>query len=442
MQISEQGSSLGQKPTKLFNKNFLLLWQGQLISQIGTQAFSIAMLFWIKHATGSATLVGILLMLSNIPAVLLGPIAGTFADRHSRRNILIICDFLSGLVVLSLVALMLLAPQEQTLIITWLFITSVFVAILQAFFRPAITASIPDIVPVEKLQSANSLKESSFQISTLLGQGLGGVLYSLMGAPLLFLINGISFVFAAFSEIFVQIPQTIAKKSNSWKELLHDFKGDIKEGFQYVWGRKGMKNFFLAVAILNFFSVPFTVLLPFFVEDFLHLGTDWFGFLIAGFGAGALLGYLLASTIRLSPKQRSLVIMSMLIGVAGGLTAFSFITDRWIALAILSSIGIMSGVINITIISILQMSTPSYIRGRVFGLLGTLAAGLIPIAMGLAGVVADMLDQNIPLIYFWTGFVATLLSILISLSKEFRIFLAYESSRESQPEEFSEIASK
>ena len=105
------------KPTKLFNRHFVLLWQGQFVSSMGSQAFSIAMMFWIKHATESATLMGLIMMVSQIPAVLLGPLGGSFADRHSRRSIIIWCDLLRGLLVLSLAAVMFLDPGATDLIL-------------------------------------------------------------------------------------------------------------------------------------------------------------------------------------------------------------------------------------------------------------------------------------------------------------------------------------
>ncbi len=415
-----------ERPTRLMNRNFFLLWQGQLVSQLGSQAFSIAMVFWIKHATGSATLMGLLLMLSNLPAVILGPLAGTFADRHSRRNIIILCDFLNGIAVLSLAAWMFLAPEAQSLIIIWLFIVSMAVAAVTTFFRPAISAAIPDIVPSERVAAANSLNQASVQISTFLGQGLGGVLYRILGAPVLFLIDGLTYLFSAFSELFIRIPQVIPEKSADWQRKLQDLQQETLEGFRYVWNRSGMRNFFLAIALLNFLFVPTIVLFPFYVEDFLKTSVDWYGFLLASFGAGALAGYLLAGAIHLPGRTRSVVVMLMIVGTALIGILLGVNRSPLGALILMLAVGIMSGFINISIITILQLSTPSEIRGRVFGLLSTLSAGLIPISMGLTGVVADLLHQNVPLILISTGVLGTLFSAWLLTSQEFREFLAYE----------------
>ncbi|MDD5312849.1 MAG: MFS transporter, partial [Dehalococcoidia bacterium] len=85
-----------QKPRRLWNRDFLLLWQGQLVSQVGQRAFGLAMIFYIKEATGSASLMGLMMMLSTLPGVLLGPMGGTFADNFSRKRIIVYGDLING----------------------------------------------------------------------------------------------------------------------------------------------------------------------------------------------------------------------------------------------------------------------------------------------------------------------------------------------------------
>jgi MFS family permease len=425
-------------PSRLFNRNFFLLWQGQLVSQIGSQAFAIAMMFWIKHTTGSATLMGMIMMVSMLPSVVLGPLGGAFADRYSRRRIIILSDVINGIVVLTLAGLMLLSPDTTAAIIIWLFVVSVMVAIVGSFFRPAISASIPDLVPPAKVAAANSLNSFSVQLSTFVGQGAGGILFRLLGAPILFLIDGVTYLFSAFSESFITIPQVPRTDNSETMSTVRSFLHDIAEGLRYVWKRIGLRNLLLGATLLNFFSMPIILLLPFYVEDFLHATPDWYGFILAGFGLGAMMGYLFAGTVKLTGSVRSWLMVTLLFVQTLSLGALGLITARFVALVLMFFIGIMNGIFNVNVTTILQVSTPSGIRGRVFGLLSTLANGLSPIAMALSGVVADLVNQNVPVIYVTCGAITATLSIPLALNREFRDFLSFTSPKPNQPQEAGE----
>jgi MFS family permease len=413
---------------RLFNRNFFLLWQGQFVSQLGSQAYAIAMMFWIKHQTGSASLMGLLMTASMLPFVVFGPIAGTVADSYSRRRIIIFSDVFSGIPVLILAGLVVFLPSATSIIIVWLFITAFSLGILRSFFMPAIAAAIPDIVPQEKVSAANSLNQSSNQVSMLVGQALGGYLFVVLGAPLLFLIDGVTYLFSAFSESFIRIPQKIPEKKDIFREKLNQFKADTIEGFRYVFRNAGLRALFLTGAFINFFSIPVIVLMPFYVEDFLHVTPDWYGYILAAFGFGSLLGYATAGILKLSGSVRSKAVIIVLVLMASCLPAFSIITKALYALLLMMALGIFNGFLNINIITILQVGVPSEMRGRMFGLLTTLTSGLTPISMGLSGIVADLINQNIPLMYAFCGGITLLLSILVSFSKNFRIFLQSEST--------------
>ena len=423
--------STSVQPTRLFNRNFFLLWQGQFVSQLGNQVHAIALMLWIKHATGSASLMGMIMMFSMLPGVLLGPFGGTLADRHSRRVIIIICDLLSGIAVISLAALLFYAPDRVPLVIVWLFTVSILLGLIGAFFRPAISAAIPDLVPQDKIATANSLNQSSIQVSSLLGQGVGGVLFRVLGAPFLFLADGLSYIFSGSCTLMIKIPQTIPEKGSGFKTTLRQFTGDTREGFRYIWQRKGMRDVFFAASFLNFFLSPLGVLFPFYVEDHLHATPDWFGFIMAAFGVGALIGYGLVAVLRLKGRERSNLVMFFLVLISVAFAGLGLVKVPYQALLITLMMGLLAGVINVNIITILQTTTPSEIRGRIFGVLGTITAGLMPIGMGLAGVVAGLLDNNVPLIYFICGIISMILTFLLSLSRNFRDYLAYEPDAEN-----------
>ena len=414
---------------KLFNKNYFLLWQGQFVSKIGSQLFFIAVMLWIKEITGSASFMGLIGAISGFIVILLGPIAGTFADRHSRKLIIVVTDLLNGIAVLILSVIAMIVKEDTNLILLTIFIVSVINAIFSSFFRPAISASIPELVPKSKLTGANSLSQFSTQISGLLGLGVGGILFTILGAPILFLINGISYIFSAISESFMHIPQELPEKKDEWNEKFAEFKKDIVEGFKYIWKKDGLRELVFISAFLNFFTQPIILLLPFFVEDYLKVGNEWYGFLMSIYGLGTLIGYTSAGILRLKGRVRSIVLILFMILQPGAYGVLAIITKPQLALLLAAIPGAMNGFIMVNIATLLQITTPSKIRGRVFGLLTTLVGSLAPLGMGLAGIVADLANHNIPLIYLSSSGIMVFLSSVTTMRKSVRQFLAFEYSQ-------------
>ncbi len=417
---------MNQEPTKLFNRNYALLFQGQLVSRLGTQIYAIAMILWIKDATDSATLVGLLLMVSAIPGVFLSPIGGAIADRFSRRKILVFSDLIRGLAMLLVAGLIYTTPDSVNLLLGLLFIVAILSGTVTAFFRPAIAAAIPDLVPKDRVVTANSLGQLSLQLSVFFGQGLGGMLFRLLGAPFLFLFNGLSFLYASLSESFINIPHVAPKEKLSVRQLWLRFLSDLKEGLSYTWNRSGLRELVFISAVFNFFTMPAVVLLPFFVEDTLRASKDWYGIILVAFGIGAFLGYMVAGIFRLPGRIRMMVLLVFMVAQSAIYGVIGFAPSPLAVLPLALSGGFMGGYIAVNITTVLQLSTPSEVRGRVFGLLGMVAGSLTPIAMGLSGVVADAVDQNIPLIYAVSGVIMVILSMLVAMFPQTRALLAYE----------------
>lgn len=413
------------QPTKLFNRNYLTLWTAQFVSRMGYQAFLIALLFWVKNATGSATLMGTIALVSGLPAVILGPIGGTLADRFSRRKIIILSDVLRGLGVLTLAALVYLLPDATGLILVWLFVVSVASGVIGSIFGPAITAAIPDLVPKDRVPGANSMGQVSAQVSAVLGPALGGVLYSLLGAPLLLLFNAITYLFAAGVETSVHIPQNIPKRDGNLRKQLSQFKDELIEGMRYIWRRPGLRELVVVSAILAFFTAPLAILLTFYVEDTLGVSEAWYGFLLSGYGVGALVGYLGAGVLRVPSRTRGIVTAVFIVaqGLAYGLLGVA--TSAPAALALMVASGIMDGFVLVHITTIMQVSTPGDIRGRVFGLLAAISGSLSPIALGLAGIVTDLVNQNVGLIFMASGLMMVIVCILLLFDKRVRELLSY-----------------
>ena len=413
---------------RLLNRNFLLLWLGQSVSQLGNQAFVIAVAFWIVEETGSASLMGLLTASASLPGVLLSPIGGTFADRHSRIRILIVCDLLAGLGILGLAVALFLAPDRVSLLVALLFAIQILEGAIRAFFLPALSASIPDLVPEEKLEAANSLNQFSMQAWLLIGQATGGILYRVLGAPLLFLVDGLSFLLAAVSAMFIRLPEERRREAvpeetgaSPFRHFLHE----TAEGFRYVWGRRGLRDFLLTTSLVNFLLMPVLVLLPFYVRIYLEKGAAWYGFLMAALSAGTVAGFLLAGTLRLRGQARAtgiiagLLTLPLLFGILG------FLRSPGLALAGAFLGGAALGFINVQLAAMIQGSTPRELRGRVMGLLATLSGGLIPLGMALGGFAGDLTRKNVPLVYSICAVLAMLVIVVATSRRECREYLAY-----------------
>ena len=416
-----------KRPTRLWNRDFLLLWQGQLVSQVGQRAFGLAMLFYIKETTGSASLMGLMMMFSSLPGVLMGPLGGTFADNFSRKKILVYGDLINGIFVLSLAALLFYMPQVIGLNVIWLFVVAMVGAIIFAFFTPAVQAAIPDLVPENKLDPANSLNQLALFVSLFIGQGLGGLLYSVTGAPMLFLINSFTYFFSSGAEAMIKIPQVIPDKAKKGSVAFKAFIADTREGLHYVWNRKGMRVLFLVAAMLYLFIAPMALLLPFYVEDYLKLNASWYGYLLMSLGVGSVLGYVIAGTANVRGRAQSRMIITSLLGASIAMGILGFLTQPYIVLAVIFLVGLLAGIFMVKATTILQLSSSSEIRGRVFGLLATLTSGLAPLGMGIAGVIADIANKNIPAIYATCGVLVFILALGMSFSKEARAFLTLSS---------------
>ncbi|MGE5498456.1 MAG: MFS transporter [Syntrophothermus sp.] len=411
-------------PKKLLNRNFLLLMQGQSISLLGNQVFSIAAIFWIKHLTDSASLIGLIGMVSSIPAILLSSVGGAVADRYSRRKILIYCDALNGIAVLALAAVLYFSPGETNLVLASFFAISLLISVVNSFFQPAISAAVPDLVPRDKITGANSMDQASEQVMTFLGQGIGGVLFRMLGAPLLILFNGVSFLFAAVCEMFIDIPQKIPEKGKDWKDQVAHFKSDVIEGFRYVWNNSGLKKMVLLFTFINFMTVPVIILLPFYVEDFLKATADWYGFLLAMYGIGSMLGYILAGLIKLKGKLRAFTVLLFFMIESSGFGILGLISSTATALVLAVIAGTLNGFVGVYIITALQLTTPSNIRGRVFGFVSSLSGAMVPLSMGLAGFIFDYTGKNIQLIYVSCGVIMLFTAMSALFSRDIRNFLA------------------
>ncbi|HTQ78481.1 MAG TPA: MFS transporter [Thermoanaerobaculia bacterium] len=402
-------------PLRLMNRNFLLLWQGQGVSQLGNQAFAVAMAFWVVDKTGSASLMGLLLAMRSLPMVLLAPVGGAVADRFSRLRVLILCDVIAGGAMVGLSIAMFSGRFSVPILVAMLFAVGLLSGVISAFFQPALGSSIPDLVPAERLSAANSLNQFSVQGAALVGQGVGGVLYRLLGGPQLFLFNGLSFFFSAVCSAFIRMPpmpQTSRRERLGLAASVRQFARTIREGFTYVLQTPGLLGYIAAPASYNFFSFAVFVLLPFFVRINLNAGAEWYGFLLAAMSAGAVGGFIIAGLVRFTGAARARFVTALIVVAPVPMLTVGFVHRPAIALVMSFGLGALIGMINVNLMTLLQANTPAELRGRVIGLWTALVSALTPLGMALGGFAGDLTGKNIPLVYTTCGAINLLITAL------------------------------
>ena len=292
-------------PATLWNRNFSLLWQGQIVSSIGKQTFAVAAMLWLKQITESGTLMGLVMTAAIAPMVILGPIAGVLVDRWDSRRLIAWTDLAGGFLVLGAAAFFFF-PASLPARIGILFGVTILTGLLDSISQPAIGASIPSLVPQKRLEAANGLNMGGVQVAMFVAQGLAGLLFVLVGMPLLVLVNAVTYLVSGTSELFLRIPRA-ERTPDGHLHPLQRFVGDLVEGLRFVFTHGGMRTSLLLAMAMNFLIAPVIVLMPFFVEDYLGLGPQWYGYLMAAFGLGSLLGFAFAGAVPTRGRARRAV---------------------------------------------------------------------------------------------------------------------------------------
>ena len=402
----------------LKDRNFSLLFAGNFVSRIGTTFYNFAVGWFILTLTASPLMMGLYIALGGIVELIASPLAGVFIDRLNKVRILYVTDFIRGLTVLIGGALI-FSLQSDTQLILLLYIVTVILALNNALFFPANSTLIPEIVADQQLTQANAFFSLINSFQTIIGILLAGLLYGLLGIELIFIINGISFILSAFSEMFIRThyekPATNQKTS-----LRHDFK----EGIHYIKNKPGLLPFVTAVLFLNFAFAPFFAnALPYLYN--LALNQEALQLAIANiiFSSGMVIGGLavgaLGVKITVANSMKRGLILTIFMGfwlstlmILATTTRFNYTTFSLIFLPSLFILAIGNMFVNIPFGTGLARAIQPEVRGRVFAIVNTLTAGLIPVSYLLAGLVLEYSTLSILLVAICSLSVIPLLTIL------------------------------
>ncbi|HVW83141.1 MAG TPA: MFS transporter [Bryobacteraceae bacterium] len=359
-------------------RNYRLFFTGQGISLIGTWMTRIAMSWLVYRLTGSAVLLGIVGFAGQIPAFVLGPIAGVWVDRLDRHRTVIVTQVFSMLQSLALAALA-LANVITVAEIIWLALAQ---GLINAFDMPARQAFMIQMIEQrEDLGNAIALNSSMVNAARLVGPAVAGVVVAAVGEGYCFLIDGISYIAVIVSLLMMRVERRSVAKAQrrAMQELV--------EGWEYVTRSIPIRTILLNLSIVSLFGMPYSVLMPVFASNILHGGAHTLGFLMASSGIGALIGAItLAARRSVVGLGRRIVITTAMFGAA--VIAFSFSPWLWLSLLILPFVGYGMMQQMAASNTILQTIVHDEKRGRVMAFYSMAFQGMAPFGSLLAGSAA------------------------------------------------------
>ncbi len=374
----------------LRQRNFGLLWFGQLISTIGDFVLFVALPFYTYHLTGSTLATGAMFMASTLPRLLVGSVAGVFVDRWDRKKTMIVADVLRGALLL---LLLLVRSREQLWLI---YVTAFVMAAVGQFFAPAKSAIIPRLVSQKDLMAANSLNALSDALTRLVGAGLGGALMGALGFGSVVWLDAASFVFSALMLAFIAVPAAPtpaapkatpqSSPAGQWTAVWREWRA----GLQMVKQQRVLFALFAVLGVALLGDSMITVLIVPLVKTLLGGDALQLGWLMTAQGIGGILGGVLAGQLGRQVAPRNLVALGL---AATSLTILVLVHVPFlpVALALMALAGVVTMSWMITAQTLLQTNVGDHYRGRIFGTLGAVSALMSLIGMGLAGALGDLL---------------------------------------------------
>ncbi len=335
------------------DRDFRLLWSGQVVSGIGTQVTRIALPYQVYVLTGSTLAIAALTAVQLIPILVFVLGAGSVADAVDRRRLLIVTQIGLAASSLALVMLALLPAPPLGAILLVAFVA----ASLSSVDQPARSSAIPRLVPAQRLPAAIALNQLNFQAASVVGPAVGGVLLATVGLPGAYAVDVASYG-ASIAVLLAMAP--LPPLGASARPSL----AAVREGLRFAARRRVILSTFVIDLDAMIFGMP-TSLFPVLALDVFRLGPAGVGLLAAAPAVGAFLGALLSGWVsRVRRVGRAVVLAVVAWGVA--ITVFgissSSVALALVALAVAGGADVLSAVFRSTIV---QLETPDELRGRV-----------------------------------------------------------------------------
>jgi DHA3 family macrolide efflux protein-like MFS transporter len=368
-------------------RTFIFIWTGQAFSMLGSMLVQFSLIWWLTQKTGSATILATASLVAFLPMVFLGPFAGAIVDRNDRKRIMILSDALVALMTLGLVLIAWLGVLAPWHIYIAMFIRSLG----QTFHSPAMSASTTLLVPEKHYARVSGINQALAGAMNIIAPPIGALLISSIDLQWILSIDIITAMLAIAPLFLVTIPNPERPVSETQSNHpIHALFSDIKQGFLYIYHWKGLFIILLFAVTINLLINPAFSLLPLLVTNhfkgtalnFSYLESAvGMGFVVGGLGLGAWGGFkrkVLTSALGIG----GMGIGSLLLGAAPG-TLFPM------AVAGVFILGVMNPLANGPLSALIQSRVEPAYQGRVMTVINSVATGLTPFSLAVAGPLSD-----------------------------------------------------
>jgi len=384
----------------LRHRNFRLFFIGQLVSLTGTWMQNTAQSWLVYQMTGSKVLLGTVAAVGSLPMLLLSVWGGSVADRHSKRKVVFYTQMTMMLLAFAFAALVWSERIQpwQILVLAGLG------GVAMAFDMPARQSFMVEMTSREDLMNAVSLNSSIVNGARVVGPAIAGFLMAHVGMTLCFLFNGLSFIAVIIGLLMMRLPKFVptAQTGSTGQHVL--------EGFTYVFAHRRVRILLMLFAVVGIFGWSYSVLLPAYATDILHVGERGYGALLSANGLGALLGALTVATLGHRVHPRRLIL--------GGLWVFSamllllaFVHSFALAMVCLAVGGWGMLLYFSTTNTLIQTSVSDAMRGRVIGIWALVFGGMMPVGGLESGFLSQLVGVRLTIA---TGAVACAIAGLVT----------------------------
>ena len=387
-------------------REYRLLWCGQLFGTMGFWMDEVTRGWLIYELTDSAVQLGLVRGVQAVPFLLFAPLAGSAADRYSRKTQLVIAQILHALVYAVTAALVFSGHIRP-----WhVYVSAFLVASVQIFQQPARASMISDAVPQDYLPNAIGLNSLMFNVSRGAGPALAGALIVTVGTGGAFAAQAL-FLAAASLLTLPMNPLRRVRPPGTRESFLRS----IAEGWKFSWHSEPVRAGLLCTMLAAFFIVPFTTLLPVFARDLLGVGATGQGFLLTAMAIGAFASAaLVANAGHKLPRGRMMLISGMFYGLS--IVAFAVSGRFELSLALMLVAGLFHVHCSVLVQTVIQSYSPPEFRGRTMAIFGMNQA-VITVGAALYGALSTIEGARLSLVMMGLAGSASMVALYFGMPK-------------------------